>query len=126
MMRGWITHIATIVVVERPFQDGWFGALKFGARSLFQHDCDAVFSPHHSQLFVSWTRMPSPGELHTSALASSVLAAVRCTASIAHAHLLYWELHFFCSLQKDVYEELCGLFSVLYLPIGLFADFAFK
>ena len=28
-------------------------------------DCDAVFSPQHSQLFVSWTRMPSPWELHT-------------------------------------------------------------
>ena len=64
---------------------------QFGARSSFQHDCDAVFTfqpTHHSQLFVSWTRMPSPWELHTSALASFVLVAVRCTASIAHVDFL--------------------------------------
>ena len=118
MMRRWITHIATIVVVECPFQDGWFGALKFGGRSLFQHAIAMPFSAHNtaSSLFLGLA-CPLLGNFTPSAQAICILVVAVCTVSIAHVDFFYWELHFFCSLHKDVYEELCGLFSNINLSV---------
>ena len=120
-MRRWITHIATIVVVECPFQDGWFGALNSLAPGLHSNTIAmpfSLFSPHitASSLFLGLA-CPLLGNFTPSAQAICILVVAVCTVSIAHVDFFYWKLHFFCSLQKDVYEELCGLFSNINLSV---------
>ena len=95
-----------------------WSTLKFGGRSLFQHAIAMPFSAHNtaSSLFLGLA-CPLLGNFTPSAQAICILVVAVCTVSIAHVDFFYWKLHFFCSLQKDVYEELCGLFSNINLSV---------